>query len=303
METRRYHGFRVPRQFEAIQVNKDEAAEKLYQGIVGTLRSLMGALRIDVTVIGAAHIPATGGALIAANHTGYPDFVLVGIGPYLRGKRLVRFMAKASVFEVPVLGKLLRDMHHVPVDRAQGSAAIAPAVQMLDDGNLVGIFPEATISRSFDLAHFKTGAARIAHQAGVPLIPCVIWGSQRIWTKDLPKHLYNVPVIVRYGEPVELRGDAEADTAELKRRMQELLDASREQYAAAHGSGAGEAWMPASLGGTAPTIEEAEELYAKEQAERAARKQRRRERKAGKAGKLGKAGRERRRPRLARRGR
>ena len=275
MDTRRYRGFTVPRLYEGIAANRDEAVEKFYQGLVGFARRLMRAANIEVTVIGAENIPAESGALLAGNHTGYADFILMGTGPYLHGERLVRFMAKKSVFDVPVLGRLLKLMKHVPVDRAHGGASIAPAVQMLREGNLVGIFPEATISRSFELANFKTGAARIAHQAGVPLVPCVIWGSQRIWTKDLPKHFRDVPVIVRYGEPVALTGDAEADTVELKRQMQLLLDASRSEYASLYTDGAGEAWMPVALGGTAPTLEEAEELYAKERAEREAKKQRR----------------------------
>lgn len=275
MDTRRYRGFTVPRLYEGIAANRDEAVEKFYQGLVGFARRLMRAANIDVTVIGAENIPAESGAMLAGNHTGYADFILLGTGPYLHGERLVRFMAKKSVFDVPVLGWLLKLMKHVPVDRARGGASIAPAVQMLREGNLVGIFPEATISRSFELANFKTGAARIAHQAGVPLVPCVMWGSQRIWTKDLPKHFRNVPVIVRYGEPVHLTGDAEADTAELKRQMQLLLDASRSEYASLYSDGAGEAWMPVALGGTAPTPEEAEELYARERAEREVKKQRR----------------------------
>ena len=272
MDTRRYRGFTVPRLYEGIAANRDEAVERFYQGLVGFMRRIMRAAKIDVTVIGAENIPAHGGALLAGNHTGYADFILLGTGPYLHGERLVRFMAKSSVFEVPALGRLLKVMKHVPVDRSRGGASIAPAVEMLRDGNLVGIFPEATISRSFELANFKTGAARIAHQANVPLIPCVIWGSQRIWTKDLPKRFRNVPVIVRYGEPVALTGDAEADTAELKRQMQLLLDASRSQYASLYDDGQGEPWMPVALGGTAPTLEEADELYARERAERDAKK-------------------------------
>lgn len=275
MDTRRYRGFTVPRLYEGISANRDEAVEKFYQGLVGFARRLMRAANIEVTVIGAENLPAESGAMLAGNHTGYADFILMGTGPYLHGERLVRFMAKKSVFDVPVLGRLLKLMKHVPVDRAHGGASIAPAVEMLREGNLVGIFPEATISRSFELADFKTGAARIAHQAGVPLVPCVMWGSQRIWTKDLPKHFRDVPVIVRYGEPVALTGDAEADTAELKRQMQLLLDASRSEYASLYTDGAGEAWMPVALGGTAPTPEEAEELYARERAEREAKKQRR----------------------------
>ena len=280
MKLRAYRGFNVPHRFTETPAHRIEAVERFYQGLVGTLRRAMRALNIDVTVIGAEHIPTEGGALIAGNHTGYADFILMGTGPYLRGERLVRFMAKQEVFDVPVLGRLLRKMKHVPVNRAQGSTAIAPAVERLRSGNLVGIFPEATISRSFELASFKTGAARIAHQAGVPLIPCVIWGSQRIWTKDLPKHFRNVPVIVRYGAPVELTGDAEADIAELKRQMQLLLDESRTEYTALAGPGTGEPWLPAALGGTAPTIEEADRIHAEERAAKAAA----REAKAAKKG-------------------
>ena len=279
MDTRRYRGFTVPRLYEGIAANRDEAVERFYQGLVGFTRRIMRAAKIDVTVIGAENIPAHGGALLAGNHTGYADFILLGTGPYLHGERLVRFMAKSSVFEVPALGRLLKVMKHVPVDRSRGGASIAPAVEMLRDGNLVGIFPEATISRSFELAHFKTGAARIAHAADVPLIPMVTWGSQRVWTKDLPKRLHHVPVIVHYGEPVELTGDAEADTAELKAQMQLLLDAAREEYAQAHGPFGAEAWLPRSMGGTAPTVEEADELYRLEKEARAERKRaRKRER-------------------------
>lgn len=274
MELRAYRGFNVPRLFVESPVNRDEAVERFYQGVVGTLRRVMRAAKIDMTVVGAENIPAEGGALIAGNHTGYADFILLGTGPFLRGERLVRFMAKSSLFDVRGLGWLLRKMKHVPVDRAKGGASIAPAVEMLQEGNLIGIFPEATISRSFELAEFKTGAARIAKQAGVPLVPCVIWGSQRIWTKDLPKRFWRVPVIVRYGAPIDLTGDAEADTAELKRQMQVLLDDSRTEYADLAGPGTGEPWMPASLGGTAPTIEQAEEIYAEERAARDAKKRR-----------------------------
>lgn len=278
--TMKVRGFSVPISFERLAPHR-EAAEGLYQFAVRAIRRFIMAANWDVTVYGTENIPSSGPALIAGNHTGYPDFALMGVGPHLRGERLVRFMAKQSVFEVPVLGRLLRTMHHVPVNRKAGGSAVDAAVGYLKEGYLVGIFPEATISRSFELAHFKTGAARIAHQSGAPLIPCAIWGSQRIWTKDLPKQLRNVPVIIRYGEPVALTGDAEADTAELKHQMQLLLDASRSQYASLHGSGEGEPWMPKSLGGTAPTIEEADELYAAERAERERKKARKARRKRG----------------------
>nr|WP_256478107.1 lysophospholipid acyltransferase family protein [Corynebacterium stercoris] len=262
----------------------EESKERFYQGAVRVARRLLRLTRIDVTVYGVENIPARGGALLAGNHTGYYDFVLMGVGPHLGGNRLVRFMAKKSVFDVPVLGRILQTMGHVPVNRAKGGGAIDDAVSELKDGRLVGIFPEATISRSFELAKFKTGAARIAHAADVPLIPCVIWGSQRIWTKDLPKQLRKVPVIVRYGEPVALTGDADTDTARLKAAMQKLLDASRQEYAELVGVEGGEAWMPASLGGGAPTIAEADAIYAAEREARAAKKAAKKRRRQAKKG-------------------
>lgn len=182
-------------------------------------------------------------------------------------------MAKQSVFEKPVLGHILRTMKHVPVDRENGASAVDAAVRNVRDGYLIGIFPEGTISRSFELADFKTGAARIAAQADAPLIPCVIWGSHRIWTKDLPKQLRGVPVIVRYGAPVALSGDAEEDTRRLKQAMQTMLEQSRAEYEDEFGPFApGDKWVPASLGGGAPTLEEAAEIYERERAQRKAKK-------------------------------
>ena len=98
MDMRRYRGFTVPRLYEGIAANRDEAVEKFYQGLVGFARRLMRAANIEVTVIGAENIPANGGAILAGNHTGYADFIMLGTGPYLHGERLVRFMAKKSVF-------------------------------------------------------------------------------------------------------------------------------------------------------------------------------------------------------------
>ncbi len=270
---KKLHGLLVPAAYTQPTAHPEESKERLYPFTVHLFKWLLRLQRISVRIEGAEHIPARGGAVIAGNHTGYYDFMLTGTGPLVHGERLVRFMAKQSVFEKPVLGSILRAMKHVPVDRENGASAVDAAVRNVRDGYLVGIFPEGTISRSFELADFKTGAARIAAQADAPLIPCVIWGSHRIWTKDLPKQLRGVPVIVRYGAPVALSGNAEEDTRRLKQTMQHMLEQSRTEYEQEFGPFApGDKWVPASLGGGAPTLEEAAEIYERERAQRKAKK-------------------------------
>jgi 1-acyl-sn-glycerol-3-phosphate acyltransferase len=113
-------------------------------------------------------------------------------------------MAKQEVFTHKVSGPLMRGMHHIPVDRDAGAGSYRTAVEALRAGEIVGVLPEATISRSFELKEFKAGAARMAAEAGVPLLPTIIWGSQRVWTKGHPKRLgrTKVAISVWVGEPV-----------------------------------------------------------------------------------------------------
>ena len=96
-------------------------------------------------------------------------------------------MIKAEMQDVKVVGYLIKHTGTIPVDRRAGAGAYAVAVQRLRDGEIVGVYPEATISRSFELKEFKTGAARMALEAQVPIVPMIVWGAQRMWTKDHPK--------------------------------------------------------------------------------------------------------------------
>ena len=95
------------------------------------------------------------------------------------------------------------------------------ALRYLQAGEVVGIFPEATISRCFEVKELKSGAARIAAQAGVPLIPVVLWGTQRMMTKDHPRDFSRGKTIgITVGEPLYPTGDDPvAETAELHERM------------------------------------------------------------------------------------
>src|SRR5918998_34177 len=156
--------------------------------------------RFDVR--GSQHVPASSGAIICSNHVSYLDFTFLGLAA-LPQHRLVRFMAKASVFTHGVSGPLMRAMHHIPVDRKAGAAAFDLAVRALKDGEVVGVFPEATISSSFRIKELKAGAARMAINAGVPVIPAAVWGGQRVFTKYHPIQLTRgVAVTLALGEPI-----------------------------------------------------------------------------------------------------
>ncbi len=236
-------------------------------------RVLFRALDLRFDVAGQEHIPATGGGVVVMNHTGYLDFALAGTPFWRECGRLVRFMAKQEVFTSRVTGPLMRAMHHIPVDRAAGAASFRAAVEALRAGELVGVFPEATISRSFCLKEFKSGATRMARAAGVPLIPVTLWGSQRVWTKSRKPTLRaarHIPISITIGAPLTPGRGPAADTA-LVDVMNGLLDVTRARYPEAPGNNPW--WVPAHLGGTAPTPERAAELDAEEQWERARRRE------------------------------
>lgn len=251
--------------------------EPVYRTIIGLARTVFFAQGLKFEVSGDEHIPATGGAVIAINHTGYMDFTYAGL-PARTPKRYIRFMAKKEVFDDKISGPIMRALKHIPVDRAAGADSYQAAVEYLRRGELVGVYPEATISRSFEIKEFKSGAARMAIEADVPIIPMVIWGAQRVWTKGHPKRLgrTNTPISIAVGEPLPPPAVTDGDiaaaaaelTATLRTTMQELLAGLQQNYA--HEPGA--YWVPARLGGSAPTLAEADAMDAAEAAEKAARR-------------------------------
>jgi 1-acyl-sn-glycerol-3-phosphate acyltransferase len=213
--------------------------------------------RFDVR--GAEHVPATGGAIICSNHVSFFDFTFLGLGALPQG-RMVRFMAKAAVFDHWFAGKFMRAMQHIPVDRTAGAAAFDLAVRALKDGEVVGVFPEATISRSFTVKELKAGAPRMAVQAGVPIIPAAVWGGQRVATKNHKvQWRRGTPVLVLLGEPI-VAEPGEKPQALLRRTraaMEALLDEAQRTYPEQPFGPDDRWWLPAHLGGTAPTPEEA----------------------------------------------
>jgi len=238
-------------------------AELVYPPVIAAARTMFRLLDNRIRIEGAEHIPASGGAVIACNHVSYLDFIFCGLGAR-PAKRLTRFMAKKEIFDNRIAGPLMRGMHHISVDRDAGLASYREALEKLKAGEVVGVFPEATISRSFTVKEIKSGAVRMAAATGVPVVPMALWGTQRLWTKGRPKDLTrrHVPISILVGEPMHpAKGDdGDVLTKELRARMTALVDRVQAEYPDQPSSDEERWWLPAHLGGTAPTPEEAAEL-------------------------------------------
>ena len=227
-------------------------ADFVYPPVVGAIKLFWKYLGLQFDFTGDQHIPRSGGAILSINHVGYLDFALTGTAALPTG-RYVRFMAKKEVFDNKLAGPLMRGMHHICVDRSSGSASFVAALRALRAGEIVGIFPEGTISVSFEIKELKSGAVRLAMASGVPVIPTVVWGSQRIWTKKVKRNLgrHKIPVTVTFGDPIyfDKHSDVEAGEKLLRETMISMLHEAQRNYPDSH---QGQRWAPLRLGGSAP---------------------------------------------------
>jgi 1-acyl-sn-glycerol-3-phosphate acyltransferase len=227
-------------------------ADLVYPPVIVLIKSFWKYLGLNFDFQGQENVPLKGGAILAINHTSYLDFALAGTAA-LPAKRYVRFMAKKEIFENKIAGPLMRGMHHINVDRSNGSASFVAALRSLKDGEIIGIFPEGTISTSFEIKGLKSGAVRLAIGAGVPVIPTIVWGGQRVYTKGVkPNFKRNkFPISVSFGEPIFYSRETDVEVAEAHLRdvMIEMLHKVQEKYPDSH---LGQRWAPVRLGGTAP---------------------------------------------------
>ncbi|MGJ9421554.1 lysophospholipid acyltransferase family protein [Aeromicrobium sp. CF3.5] len=234
----------------------------IYRFAVATFGVLFASMGYRFDVRGAEHLPAEGPGVLAGNHIGFLDFTFVGYAARERG-RLVRFASKASVFEIPVVGWLMRAMRHIPVERRSGARAYRRCLDLVDEGELVGLFPEATISRSWRLKPFKRGAAGIAVNRRVPLIPVIVWGGHRVLTVDGRRSLRRrIPITIMVGPPLEAGPHETVDALNVRLRaaMDVLLDDAIDTYPDAPRSDDDRWWLPHDRGGTAPDVATAAEL-------------------------------------------
>jgi len=238
--------------------------DRPYRFVIRLALIVFGLFGFRFDVRGSEHVPTTGGAIICSNHVSFFDFTFLGLSA-LPQHRLVRFMAKSAVFGHWFAGPFMRAMRHIPVDRKAGAAAFESAVRALKDGEVVGVFPEATISRSFTVKDLKAGAARMAIDAGVPVIPAAVWGGQRIATKGHKVQLRRrVPVTVILGEPLVPQPGEKVQSLlrRTKAAMEDLLDQAQRSYPETPAGPDDRWWLPAHLGGTAPRPEDVAALDA-----------------------------------------
>ena len=181
---------------------------------------------------GVENIPADGPAILVFNHRSYFDPSAMGLLSAKCG-RSVRSLGKKEVFDVPVIGKLMRGIGGVRVDRGTGSdEPLEAAADALRGGELLMLAPEGTIPRGpafFDPElKGRWGAARLAAMTGAPVIPIGLWGTEKVWPRSarMPKlPVGSRPLVtVTVGPPVEIgRDDPDADTAAIMSAIVDLL--------------------------------------------------------------------------------
>ena len=244
------------------------AREGWYAGTILLGRALLRGLDMERVWHGTEHLPRTGPVLLASNHASFPDFAFVGEAGLSRGRR-IRFLCRHDMWDVPVVGRAMRSMRHVPVDREAPAAAYLLARRLLREGEPVCAFPEAGVSHSYTIRALMPGVAALARETGVPVVPVAVWGQQRLW--PLRRHLgerarldlhRGARVDVAFGPAFRVAPDDDltAVTQDLGHRMTALLEGLQTLPEHTPRSGERARWHPAHLGGTAPTRVAAEPL-------------------------------------------
>ena len=185
---------------------------------------------------GLDRIPETGGGLVVVNHQSFLDPLLVG----LPLQRPVSYVARDTLFPVPFIGWVLRNTYVMPINRdAGGTEVVRKSVKRMQDGFLVGVFPEGTRSRDGVLGELKPGLIALARRGKVPIYPVGISGAYRAMPRGkLGMRFKEIRVV--FGEPIpaeqvaELtrKGNEDEFLATIAAAIQSCLDEANEWHAA-----------------------------------------------------------------------
>lgn len=198
-------------------------------GLILPVVAVMARFRVE----NAEKLPRHGAYVIAPNHYSEIDPVMIGAVAWKLG-RVPRFLAKGSLFRVPVVGWFLRTSGQIPVERAgatRGSAPLQAAERVADSGQIVIVYPEGSLTRDPELwpMRGKSGAARMALQHDIPVIPVAHWGTQQVMARYSKKISFfpRKTIRVRFGDPVDLSSfrDRPLDAATLTAATAAIMDA------------------------------------------------------------------------------
>jgi 1-acyl-sn-glycerol-3-phosphate acyltransferase len=179
-------------------------------------------LWFEWTFEGLEHIPSEGPILVACNHISYLDPLAHGYF-LVTARRRPRFLAKIELFRHPVTGPVLRGAHQIPVRRGSGARdPVALAIRALDEGEVVVVYPESTITRNPDFSPMrgKGGIARLALASRVPVVPLGVWGTAPVWQRGSRDLRYGRPIWVKAGAPLDFsEHEAHKDDPAVLRRV------------------------------------------------------------------------------------
>jgi 1-acyl-sn-glycerol-3-phosphate acyltransferase len=204
----------------------------LYRTLELTLAPALRAV-FRPTVTGAAHVPASGPVIFAANHQSFADEFFIPLG----ARRQVFYFAKAEYFTTPGLrGRAMAAFFHgmgqVPVERADPRSAAAVldvGLEVLEQGRALGIFPEGTRSPDGRLYKFRTGVARMAIRSGAPVVPVGLVGTRDVQPPG-SRRWHRAPVEVHFGAPLRFGELAEQERS--ARVLREVTDTIRDRIRA-----------------------------------------------------------------------
>lgn len=187
-------------------------------------------LFFNYEIFGSENIPPEGeAAVVCVNHQSLFDPLLYGVAITHHSRRILHIMAKIELFEMPIINSYIRWIYAFPVHRGEHDMeAYNQALEFLAEGELVGMYPEGTLNGGgYNFLEPKTGAARLAIEAGVPIIPVGLTGPDQILPKGAKLPNFNVKLTAQIGEPIMVHEQyfgKEASHEEMADVMQHVMN-------------------------------------------------------------------------------